>query len=88
MRAVQGWFSRLIPAGFYYKTFMASPPAWHFFENVQIPKQVAKVGEKAGFGTSQLTARGVQNVDDTDQPDAPAPGGGRRPVPRGPRRGR
>ncbi|MCC7113446.1 MAG: sarcosine oxidase subunit alpha family protein [Burkholderiales bacterium] len=31
-RAVSGWFSRLIPAGFYYKTFMASQRAWHFFE--------------------------------------------------------
>lgn len=30
--AVNGWFSRLIPAGFYYKTFMASQAAWHFFE--------------------------------------------------------
>jgi sarcosine oxidase subunit alpha len=29
---VNGWFSRLIPAGFYYKTFMASQAAWHFFE--------------------------------------------------------
>ena len=26
------WFARLIPAGFYYKTFMASQAAWHFFE--------------------------------------------------------
>ena len=31
-RAVNGWFSRLMPAGFYYKTFMASQSAWHFFE--------------------------------------------------------
>lgn len=30
--AINGWFSRLIPAGFYYKTFMASQAAWHFFE--------------------------------------------------------
>jgi sarcosine oxidase, subunit alpha len=30
--AVNGWLSRLIPAGFYYKTFMASQEAWHFFE--------------------------------------------------------
>jgi sarcosine oxidase subunit alpha len=30
--AVNGWFARLIPAGFYYKTFMASQSAWHFFE--------------------------------------------------------
>ncbi len=27
-----GWFSRLMPAGFYYKTFMASQGVWHFFE--------------------------------------------------------
>ena len=32
LRAVNGWFSRLIPTGFYYKTFMASQAAWHFFE--------------------------------------------------------
>lgn len=32
LKAVTGWFSRLIPAGFYYKTFMASQAAWHFFE--------------------------------------------------------
>ncbi|MCH7343442.1 sarcosine oxidase subunit alpha family protein [Pelomonas sp. CA6] len=32
LKAVNGWFSRLIPAGFYYKTFMASQSAWHFFE--------------------------------------------------------
>lgn len=31
-RAVNGWFARLMPAGFYYKTFMASQQAWHFFE--------------------------------------------------------
>jgi len=30
--AVNGLFSRLIPAGFYYKTFMASQATWHFFE--------------------------------------------------------
>lgn len=32
LKAMTGWFSRLIPAGFYYKTFMASQGAWHFFE--------------------------------------------------------
>lgn len=32
LRAATGWFARLLPAGFYYKTFMASPSAWHFFE--------------------------------------------------------
>lgn len=32
LRAIQGWFARLLPAGFYYKTFMASQKAWHFFE--------------------------------------------------------
>ena len=30
--AINGWFSRLLPAGFYYKTFMASQGVWHFFE--------------------------------------------------------
>jgi sarcosine oxidase subunit alpha len=32
LRAINAWFARLIPAGFYYKTFMASQAAWHFFE--------------------------------------------------------
>ncbi|MEJ8837442.1 sarcosine oxidase subunit alpha family protein [Ramlibacter sp. AN1133] len=32
LKSVNGWFSRLMPAGFYYKTFMASQAAWHFFE--------------------------------------------------------
>jgi sarcosine oxidase subunit alpha len=32
VRSVNSWFSRLLPAGFYYKTFMASQSAWHFFE--------------------------------------------------------
>ena len=30
--AVNGWFSRLLPAGFYYKTFMWPPRAWRFYE--------------------------------------------------------
>lgn len=30
--ALNSWISRFIPAGFYYKTFMASQSAWHFFE--------------------------------------------------------
>ncbi|MCA0241647.1 MAG: sarcosine oxidase subunit alpha family protein [Proteobacteria bacterium] len=32
LRAAVGWFARLVPAGFYYKTFMASQRAWRFFE--------------------------------------------------------
>jgi sarcosine oxidase subunit alpha len=32
VRAVNSWFARLIPAGFYYKTFMASQAAWHRYE--------------------------------------------------------
>lgn len=32
LRSVNSWFARLIPAGFYYKTFMASRAAWLFFE--------------------------------------------------------
>jgi sarcosine oxidase subunit alpha len=32
VKSMSGWFSRLMPAGFYYKTFMASQAAWHFFE--------------------------------------------------------
>jgi sarcosine oxidase, subunit alpha len=30
--AINGWFSRLIPAGFYYKTFLASQKVWHAVE--------------------------------------------------------
>jgi sarcosine oxidase subunit alpha len=33
LRSVNSWFSRFLPAGFYYKTFMASQKAWHFFEH-------------------------------------------------------
>ena len=32
--AVNGWFSRLIPAGFYYKTFMWPPKWWKAYEHV------------------------------------------------------
>jgi sarcosine oxidase subunit alpha len=41
--AVNGWLSRFIPAGFYYKTFMASQAAWHFFE--QRIRAVSGLGE-------------------------------------------
>jgi sarcosine oxidase subunit alpha len=33
LRSVNSLFSRFLPAGFYYKTFMASQKAWHFFEH-------------------------------------------------------
>jgi sarcosine oxidase subunit alpha len=46
--AVNGWMSRLIPAGFYYKTFMASQAAWHFFE-----KRIRAV---SGLGVSPADA--------------------------------
>jgi sarcosine oxidase subunit alpha len=42
--AVNGWFARLIPAGFYYKTFMASQAAWHFFEK--------RIRASSGLGTA------------------------------------
>jgi len=42
--AINGFFSRLIPAGFYYKTFMASPGIWHFFEK--------KIRAASGLGVS------------------------------------
>jgi sarcosine oxidase subunit alpha len=48
IKATSGWFSRLIPAGFYYKTFMASQTAWHFFE-----KYIRAV---SGLGTSPTAA--------------------------------
>lgn len=31
-RSVNSFFARLMPAGFYYKTFMLSQKMWHFFE--------------------------------------------------------
>ena len=48
LKAVNGWFSRLIPAGFYYKTFMASQAAWHFFEK--------HIRASSGLGSSPTTA--------------------------------
>lgn len=46
--AVNGWFARLIPAGFYYKTFMASQAAWHFFEK--------HIRASSGLGASPAVA--------------------------------
>lgn len=48
VKAVNGWFSRLMPAGFYYKTFMASQRAWHFFEK--------RIRAASGLGSSPTTA--------------------------------
>jgi sarcosine oxidase subunit alpha len=48
VKAVNGWFSRLIPAGFYYKTFMASQSAWHFFEK--------HIRASSGLGASPAVA--------------------------------
>jgi sarcosine oxidase subunit alpha len=48
LKAVNGWFSRVIPAGFYYKTFMASQTAWHFFEK--------HIRASSGLGTSPTMA--------------------------------
>ena len=47
VKAVNGWFSRLMPAGFYYKTFMASQGAWHFFEK--------RIRAASGLGSSPTT---------------------------------
>ncbi|MEC5158902.1 MULTISPECIES: sarcosine oxidase subunit alpha family protein [unclassified Janthinobacterium] len=44
VKALGGLFSRLIPTGFYYKTFMASQAAWHFFEK--------HIRAASGLGTS------------------------------------
>jgi len=46
--AIHGWFARLIPAGFYYKTFMASQKAWHFFEK--------RIRNASGLGSSPAFA--------------------------------
>jgi sarcosine oxidase subunit alpha len=48
LKAVNGWFARLIPAGFYYKTFMASQAAWHFFEK--------HIRASSGLGSSPTLA--------------------------------
>lgn len=48
LKAVSGWFSRVIPAGFYYKTFMASQAAWHFFEK--------HIRASSGLGASPTAA--------------------------------
>jgi len=47
-RAVNGWIARLIPAGFYYKTFMSSQAAWHFFEK--------HIRAASGLGASPMLA--------------------------------
>jgi sarcosine oxidase subunit alpha len=47
LRAINSWFARLIPAGFYYKTFMASQAAWHYFEK--------HIRASSGLGTSPAT---------------------------------
>ena len=59
--------------------------AWQFFKNVEIPKQVAKVSDKPGYGTSRLTARGLQEGGDNPQE---AGKDTRRPTPAAPRRTR
>ncbi len=41
--AVNSWFSKLFPAGFYYKTFMWPDSAWHFYEKVI--RRAAGLGE-------------------------------------------
>jgi len=48
LKSAMGWFARLIPAGFYYKTFMASQAAWHFFEK--------HIRASSGLGTSPAEA--------------------------------
>lgn len=44
LRAANGWLARMIPAGFYYKTFMASQRMWHFFEK--------RIRAASGLGTA------------------------------------
>ncbi|MBK9608937.1 MAG: sarcosine oxidase subunit alpha family protein [Betaproteobacteria bacterium] len=47
-RAINQWFSPLMPAGFYYKTFMWPPKLWMFYE-----RQIRKA---AGMGLAPETA--------------------------------
>ena len=42
--AINSWFARILPAGFYYKTFMRPAFMWHWYE-----KQIRKA---AGFGVA------------------------------------
>lgn len=48
LRSVNSWFARFMPAGFYYKTFMSSQKAWHFFEH--------HIRKASGLGESPLQA--------------------------------
>ena len=48
LRSVNSWFGRIMPAGFYYKTFMSSQKAWHFFEH--------HIRKASGLGESPLQA--------------------------------
>ena len=48
--AVAGWFSRLLPAGFYYKTFMWPPSLWMTYEKF--------IRRAAGLGKSPRRADG------------------------------
>ena len=41
---VNGWFARILPAGFYYKTFMWPQSLWHSYERV--------IRKAAGLGTA------------------------------------
>ncbi len=42
LRAVHGWFARLMPPGFFYKTFMWPAGFWHLYEH--------EIRKAAGFG--------------------------------------
>ena len=42
LRAVHGWFARLMPPGFFYKTFMWPPGFWRHYEH--------QIRKAAGFG--------------------------------------
>ena len=44
LRAVHGWFSRLMPPGFFYKTFMWPAGSWRRFEH--------QIRKAAGFGVA------------------------------------
>jgi len=46
VNAVNNWFKRLLPAGFYYKTFMWPPKLWMFYER--------QIRNAAGMGVSPM----------------------------------
>ena len=79
--AAIGWLHRLLPAGFYYKTFMAPAGAWHFYERIirrAAGLGVVDAGDRSRAGARRndgLRSDGASPAVDasaaTDRPAAP-----------------